>query len=254
MRKTISNLVIATALLAACGGTSTTAPAASPTPSAPAPVTKFKNVLPGQTTAAPFDAIQIVIEFAPGAATPKHMHPTPNLATVLEGEVTAKTPSGDKTAKAGETIIEPLNQPVQAVNTGSGKALLLAIYPVPKGSGTSTPVAGSAPPAIPSRNLYKYTLESPEVSGAYDIVQLELEFAPGAQTARHRHGGPGILTVLQGEFTLRTDAGDKTYKVGDSFVENPGQTLQAFNRGTEVLIVVAAYLLPSGAALTTNVT
>ena len=254
MRKTISKLVLAAALLAACGGTSDTAPAASPTPSAPAPVTKFKNMLPGQTAATPFDAIQIVIEFAPGAATPKHVHPTPNLATVLEGEVTAKTPSGDKTAKAGETIIEPLNQPVQAVNTGPVKALLLATYPVPKGGAPTTPVAGAPAPAVPSKTLYKYTLESPSVSGTYDIVQLELEFAPGAQTPRHRHGGPGILTVLQGEFTLRTDAGDKTYKAGDSFVENPGQTLQAFNRGAEKLVVVASYLLPSGAALTTNVT
>ena len=45
------------------------------------------------------------------------------------------------------------------------------------------------------------------MSGTYDIVQLELEFAPGAQTPRHRHGGPGIVTVLQGQLTFRTDAG-----------------------------------------------
>jgi quercetin dioxygenase-like cupin family protein len=254
MRKTISMLVLAAALLAACGGSSATAPAASPTPSTTAPVTKFKNTLPGLSAAASFDVIQIVFEFAPGAATVKHTHPTPNLATVLEGEITAKTPSGDKTSKAGETIIEPLSQPVQAINAGSVKALLLATYPVPKGGAPSTPVAGEPPPAVVSKTLYKYTLESPGVSGTYDIVQLELEFASGAQTARHRHGGPGILTVLQGQFTLRSDAGEKTYNAGDSFVENPGQILQAFNRGTEKLVVAASYLLPAGAQLTTNVT
>ena len=47
--------------------------------------------------------------------------------------------------------------------------------------------------------------------------------------------------------------GDTTYKVGDSFVENPGQTAQALNRGTEKLVVAASYLLPTGAVLTTNV-
>ena len=63
--------------------------------------------MPRQTAAAPFDVLQIVLEFAPGAATAQHVHPTPYLATVMEGEVTAKLASGDKTAKAGETIVEP---------------------------------------------------------------------------------------------------------------------------------------------------
>ena len=35
--------------------------------------------------------------------------------------------------------------------------------------------------------------------------------------------------------------------------EKPGQTLQAFNRGSAELIVVATYMLPDGAQLTTNV-
>ena len=130
---------------------------------------------------------------------------------------------------------------------------MLVTYPVAKGAAPTKPVAGAPAPVLPSKTLYKYTLESPNVSGTYDIVQLELEFAPGAQTPRHRHGGPGIVTVLQGQLTFRTDAGETTYKVGDSFVENPGQTVQAFNRGTEKLVVVASYLLPTGAVLTTNV-
>lgn len=249
----ISTIVAAAALVAACGGSPATAPAGSTTPSPPAPVTKYKNTLPGLTAPASFDLIQVVLEFDPGATTPKHVHPTTNVATVLEGEITAKTPSGNKAAKAGETIIEPLNQLVQAVNTGAGRASLVATYPVPKGGAPSTPVAGELAPAVPAKTLYKYTLESPSVSGTYDIVQLELEFAPGAQTPRHRHGGPGILTVLQGQVTLQSDAGEKTYSAGDSFVEYPGQTLQAFNRGSVVLVVVASYLLPTGAELTTHI-
>lgn len=249
----LSTLIAAAAVLAACGGSSATVSTTSPTPSAAAPVTKFKNTLPGQTAAAPFDVLQIVLEFAPGAATTQHVHLTPYLATVLEGEVTVKLASGDKTAKAGETIVEPLNLAVQAINSGSVKASMLLTYPVAKGAAPTKPVAGAPAPAVPSKTLYKYTLESPSVSGTYDIVQLELEFAPGAQTPRHRHGGQGIVTVLQGQLTFRTDAGETTYKVGDSFVENPGQTVQAFNRGTEKLVVVASYLLPTGAVLTTNV-
>jgi quercetin dioxygenase-like cupin family protein len=61
-----------------------------------------------------------------------------------------------------------------------------------------------------------------------------------------------VITVLQGQLTLNRDGTEKTYNVGDSFTETPGQTLQAFNRGSAALIVVATYLLPDGAQLTTN--
>ena len=80
-----------------------------------------------------------------------------------------------------------------------------------------------------------------------------LDFAPGSQTLKHHHGGPGVITVIQGQVTLTSDGVQKTYKVGESFTELPGQTLQAFNRGNSELIVIATYLLPDGAQLTTNV-
>jgi quercetin dioxygenase-like cupin family protein len=61
-----------------------------------------------------------------------------------------------------------------------------------------------------------------------------------------------VITVVQGQVTLSSDGVETTYKAGDSFSETPGQTLQAFNRGSTELIVVATYLLPDGAQLTTN--
>jgi quercetin dioxygenase-like cupin family protein len=62
-----------------------------------------------------------------------------------------------------------------------------------------------------------------------------------------------VITVLQGQVTLNRDGTEMTYNVGESFSETPGQTLQAFNRGSTELIVAATYLLPDGAQLTTNV-
>ena len=61
-----------------------------------------------------------------------------------------------------------------------------------------------------------------------------------------------MITVLQGQVTLNSDWTEKAYNRGESFTEMPGQTPQAFNRGTTELIVVATYLLPDGAQLTTN--
>ena len=242
-------LLVAAAVMAACGG-STTPVAVKPTP--PGPVTKYRNVLAGQSATAPMDLIQSVLYFAPGGASAVHKHPTPFLATVLQGQITLKTPSGDKQSSAGEVILEPLNQPVQAVNMGSTDAMTVVAYPVPHGAKPTVAVAGQPAPATPNKTLYTFTLDSPAISGGYSLVQQVLDFAPGSQTLKHKHGGPGVITVLQGQVTLNSDGVEKTYNVGDSFTETPSQTLQAFNRSSGELIVVATYMLPDGAQLTTN--
>lgn len=246
----LSVLVIAVALVAACGGGTASAPPKQSPP--PGPVTKYRNVLQGQTAGAPIDLIQSVIDFAPGAASVVHTHRSSNLATVLEGQVTVKMPSGDKVASAGNALIEPLNQSVQAINTGSAEAMVVAAFPVLHGTKPTAPVVGQPAPATLNKTLYTFTLDSPVITGGYSVIQQVLDFAPGAQTLKHRHGGPGVITVIEGRVTLNRDGVEKTYNVGDSFTEMPGQTLQAFNRGTGELIVAASYLLPDGAQLTTN--
>jgi quercetin dioxygenase-like cupin family protein len=247
--KRLTLLLVAATLMVACG-TATAEGAAKPSP--PGPVTKYRNVLAGQTATAPIDLVQAVLYFAPGAASIVHTHTSPNLGTVLQGQVTIKMASGTKQTSAGEMLIEPLNQPVQALNLGSGDALVAVAFPVLHGAKPTASVAGQPAPATPNKTLYTFTLASPSISGGYSMVQQVLDFAPGAQTLKHRHGGPGVITVLQGQITLRADGVEKNYQPGDSFSETPGQTLQAFNRGTTELIVVATYLLPDGAQLTTN--
>jgi quercetin dioxygenase-like cupin family protein len=250
MKWMLSVLLVAAALVAACGGSTASASAKPLAP--PGPVTKYRNMLPGQTAAAPIDLIQTILDFAPGAASVVHTHTSSNLATVLQGQVTVKTPSGDKQASAGDALVEPVNQPVQAVNMGSGEAMVAAAFPVLHGKKPTAPVAGQPAPATPNKTLYSFTFDSPSISGGYSLIQQVLDFAPGSQTPKHRHGGPGVITVIQGQVTLNSDGAEKTYNVGDSFTETPGQTLQAFNRGSTELIVVATYLLPDGAQLTTN--
>ena len=241
--------LVAVGVLVACGGgTAATQPTSSPA----GPVTKYKNTLPGLNAATNVDLIQNVIDFAPGAASVVHTHSTPNLATVLQGQITVKLPAGDRQATAGQMLVEPINEPLQAANSGSGEAVVVVGFAVPHGGKPTAPVAGKPAPATLNTTMYSSTFALPNVSGPYSIVQQVQDFAPGSQTPVHRDGGSGVITVLQGQLTLERDGSVTTYKAGESFLEMPGQKLQAFNRGSSDLVVAATYLLPDGAQLTTN--
>src|SRR2546428_2853642 len=237
----LSMLIVAAALTAQCAAAA--APAA-PNPSPPRPVIKYRNMLPGQTASAPIDLIQSILYFAPGAATNVHKHPTVFLATVLQGQITLKTPSGDKVASAGEELREPLTVPVQGVTTASGETMGVAAYPVPQGAKPTIAIAGQPAPATLNKTLYSFTLDSPSISGGYSVIQQVLDFAPASQTLKNRHGGPRVVTGLQGEATITIDGVEKTYKVGDSFSLTTSQTKQALNPGTNGLMVAASFILP----------
>jgi quercetin dioxygenase-like cupin family protein len=249
--KSLVVLLVSVALVAACGGGAASRLANSSTP--PAPVTKYRNTLSGLSASTQIDLIQSVIDFAPGAASAVHVHSSPNLATVLQGQITVKMPGGDKNAAAGSMLVEPVNEPLQAVNTGPGEATVVVAFVVSHGAKPTSVVPGQPAPALLNKTLFSFTLSTPNISGSYSLVQQVLDFAPGVQTPQHRHGGPGLITVLQGQVTLSRDGLVRTFSAGDSFVEMPGQTLQAFNRGSSDLMLAATFMLPDGAQLTTNV-
>jgi quercetin dioxygenase-like cupin family protein len=83
------------------------------------------------------------------------------------------------------------------------------------------------------------------------LVQVILEFAPGAGVPLHHHGGPVVVTVLMGEITLRESGTERTVKAGESWTEQPGAPHAAFNKSSGVLRVAVSVLLPKGAEVTT---
>jgi quercetin dioxygenase-like cupin family protein len=80
------------------------------------------------------EAIQVRVDFAPGAAFPKHTHPGEEIIYVLEGtleyEVEGKPPV---VLKAGDVLFIPAGTVHAARNTGSVNAAELATYVVEKG-------------------------------------------------------------------------------------------------------------------------
>ena len=80
------------------------------------------------------EVIQVRVDFAPGAAFPKHNHPGEEIVNVLEGsleyEIEGKSPV---TLKAGDVLFIPAGTIHAARNVGSGNAAELATYIVEKG-------------------------------------------------------------------------------------------------------------------------
>jgi quercetin dioxygenase-like cupin family protein len=80
------------------------------------------------------EAIQVRVDFPPGAVAAKHSHPGEELVYVIEGslqyELEGKPPI---IVKTGEVLFIPYGTPHAVKNVGSGNAAELATYIVEKG-------------------------------------------------------------------------------------------------------------------------
>ena len=109
-------------------------------------------------------------------------------------------------------------------------------------------VRGQVPPGPTTRAQFR--APGVPLDGPYEVVHLVLDFAPGAWTPLHTHGGQGIVTVLEGTMTRRAEGAETVYRPGEGWVE-PGVAHQAGNAGTGPASVMVTFLLPQGAPLTT---
>lgn len=79
------------------------------------------------------EAVQAIVEIAPGTTAPKHSHPGEEIIYVLEGtliyEIDGKPPV---TLKAGDVLFIPYGAIHSATNVGSGRGAELATYIVEK--------------------------------------------------------------------------------------------------------------------------
>ena len=80
------------------------------------------------------EAVQVIVEIAPGTTSPRHTHPGEEVIYVLEGsleyQVQGKPPV---TLKAGEVFFIPAGTIHAAKNVGTGRGAELATYIVEKG-------------------------------------------------------------------------------------------------------------------------
>ncbi|PDT79730.1 cupin domain-containing protein [Sinorhizobium sp. BJ1] len=87
------------------------------------------------------EAIQVRVDFEPGAVSIKHSHPGEEVAYVLEGSLEYRLEGrAPVTLHAGEALFIPAGVAHVAKNVGSGKASELATYIVEKDTPLVVPV------------------------------------------------------------------------------------------------------------------
>jgi quercetin dioxygenase-like cupin family protein len=104
-------------------------------------------------------------------------------------------------------------------------------------------------PTVVSEAMFPITLGNSE----YDLLTRVIDFPAGTGNPNHKHGGHVLVTVLSGEMTLREKGTEKIVKAGDSWTENPGNVHAVVNAGSVTARVVASFLIPKGAEITTPV-
>ena len=86
-------------------------------------------------------------------------------------------------------------------------------------------------------------IQAAEPPPGAEISQSVLDFAPGAWTPVHSHGGGSYNTVLAGEITLQMDGVDRTFTAGEGWIDLPCIPHRAGNRGTTNARLIATFVV-----------
>ena len=117
------------------------------------------------------------------------------------------------------------------------------------------PVPSETSVPRPSGELARHALSGP-LQG-FDAVLVELTFAPGASAPEHRHPGPILGYVVDGEMRFSVNhEPDQIVPAGGTFFESPGDLHTAFGSGSPnaPVRIVAFLVVPNGSPLTERAT
>jgi quercetin dioxygenase-like cupin family protein len=127
-----------------------------------------------------------------------------------------------------------------AVMTVGLVGLFVAVNAVP---GAATPSAGFTSQLL-GRGTYVSHGSLPLGQGL-DIVVSKITVVPGGSSGWHSHPGGAIVIVQQGELTIYASVGNHCditkYTHGQSFVERPGDVVDAVNTGSTNFILFVTF-------------
>jgi quercetin dioxygenase-like cupin family protein len=215
----------------------------------PRPTQRFLSTFPVSAAPAQYDLVEQVLDFAPGAATRLHMHGGRGFVTVVEGQVTRHEGGVESVFGPGQTFIEEPGVLMSVSNKGSVKARVFASFLLSPGVPQTINHPDSPAPAQLATVAYLSHNLGTQPS-EFTLTQAVVDFGPSAYQPRHHHGGPGLLMVIDGEVTFRTDAGEVRRKPGETFADI-GDPHDALNVGSGTSTTVVTFLIRKGEPQTT---
>ena len=121
-----------------------------------------------------------------------------------------------------------------------GLAMLIA------GSVLAADVAQAQQPGIRRTELQRHDLSAP----GREVVQVRVDFDPGAAFGRHRHPGEEIVNVLEGSLEYQVEGkAPVTLKAGDVLFVPAGVIHSAKNVGRSNGSELATYIVEKGKPL-----
>jgi quercetin dioxygenase-like cupin family protein len=116
--------------------------------------------------------------------------------------------------------------------------------------GSQAPGVAVAADATPATLRFTSSFAYKSAPAQFDVVNQVLDFANGAGTREHRHGGDAFVTVLEGQITRKSGDDVRSYGPRQTFTE-PKDSLHSV-RATGRTRVFASFLLSPGAIQTVN--
>jgi quercetin dioxygenase-like cupin family protein len=107
-----------------------------------------------------------------------------------------------------------------------------------------------ASPEVKRTVLMRHDAPAPD----FEAVLVRVELPVGSREGRHTHPGLLLIYVEEGTLTLEYEGKPSTdYKAGDSVIVEAGKIHEGINRGNTPIKVIATFVIPKGATLTTQV-
>jgi quercetin dioxygenase-like cupin family protein len=114
------------------------------------------------------------------------------------------------------------------------------------GSGVALHVARAQGPGITRQDLQRHDLSAP----GREVIQVRVNFAPGAVAERHSHPGEEIVYAIEGEMEYRLDGKPPvTIKAGEVLFIPSGVIHGVTNVGKGHAAELATYIVEKGKPL-----
>ncbi len=179
-----------------------------------------------------YDLVQAVVDLAPGASTPVHMHGGPEYVTVLEGQVTVRTGGVETVYGPGQTFVMAQSIFMSYSNKGSVKAQFLASFLLSPGATFQINDPNSPAPTLGPKSVSSRTTTT-SLPAKFDLVQQIWDWDPGANSGLHVMNHPHLFTMIEGENTIRyQDGGVQKYTAGQQAVMTAGRAGTMENSGS----------------------